>query len=78
MGVISFVRLCFQGYLKSAVQAIQYSGTEAEYFGHLLLFFSMVVVGGWTRTKTSDQAPCHFACIVVTTSQGHNNLLLSG
>lgn len=36
MGVISFVRFCFRGYLKSAVQAIQYSGTEAEYFGHLL------------------------------------------
>lgn len=40
MGVISFVRLCFRGYLKSAVQAIQYSGTEAEYFGHLLLLLA--------------------------------------
>lgn len=45
------------------------AGTEAEYFGHLLSLLAW-----WTRTKTSDPAPRHFACIVVATSQGHNNL----
>lgn len=39
--------------------------------------FSLMVVGGWTRTKTPDPAPCHLARIVATIIQGYNNLLLS-
>lgn len=34
------IRLCFRGYLKSTVLAIQYNGTEAENFGHLLLLLA--------------------------------------